>query len=599
MSTFSRASAAHGISPAFTSLHCIGGIDIDCSQVINGMYTQRIPDIKAEGGAIFGGSVAVFGDMCIAGTLSGNVGGNLSGNLMGDISVEGDLDVGGNLTAMDGLIANLETDVLCVNDELFVDMISPKTGNVIDLGNVIVDDITINGTLSGNINIDLSNVSMLTLETVTSNLVDANIICVNDQLQVDNIIAKTGNTLFFDSNISTIAITSNVGCFDVLKANILSSNDSSGNVLLSGNIIPSQDQIYSLGNLTNKFNEIFVNDLTVCGSLLGNVDIGMGNVSNLSVDILTSNVGCFDVLKGNVLSSNGPSGNILLSGNIIPSQDQIFSLGNITNKFDEIFVNDLTVCGSLLGNVNIDIGNVSNLTVDTITSNVGCFDILKGNVLSSNGPSGNILLSGNIIPFQDQIFSLGNVTNKFDEIFVNDLTVCGSLLGNVNIDVGNVSNLSVDIFTANTVCVNTEILADVINEKTANAGVTVDGVFHHDSNVTTEILTANIINAPFLSDYTRTVVSGNVYSILQSDDIIAVKGTANGIVTLTLPLIGSMFRKRKRFAIVDEAGHAGANSIVITTTGSDKIFAGTSWMLSGDFNAVQIYSDEMNNWFAI
>jgi len=89
------------------------------------------------------------------------------------------------------------------------------------------------------------------------------------------------------------------------------------------------------------------------------------------------------------------------------------------------------------------------------------------------------------------------------------------------------------------------------------------------------------------------------YSIDQTDDIIAGKATANGLVTLTLTLIDSLVNKRKRYAIVDEAGHAGSNAIVIATSPGDKIFAGTSWMLGGDFNAVQIYSDEVDNWYAI
>ena len=206
---FSQASDSQGISRVFSGVHIIGGVDIDC----NNLISQRLPDLKTKGGAFFGGSVAIMGDMCISGTLTGNVGGNLSGNLMGDISVEGDLDIGGNLTVMDGIISNLETDILCVNEELFVDFISPKDGTVINIaniqleGNIIpeqdltydlgspthkfktiyTDDIVICGSVSGNLNIDLSNVTSLTLETLTSNVITANTGCF------DNIKATSAN----------------------------------------------------------------------------------------------------------------------------------------------------------------------------------------------------------------------------------------------------------------------------------------------------------------------------------------------------------------------------------------------------------------------
>ena len=556
------ASADKGVSRAYTSIHLIGGADINAHDICDGLYSCRLPDLKTEGGAIFKGSVAVLGDMCIAGTVTGNIGGNLSGNLMGDISVEGDLDVGGNLTAVDGIIANLESDIVCINDELFVDMISPKTGTSIDLGNVVVDDITINGMITGNLNVDLSNVTSLTLEILTGNLVDANIVCVNTELQTDLIVPKTNPYISVGATIlPTANITYDLGSVSSRWSNIYGNTiytsfiDGLSPITSKTDLIPSDDLQFDLGIVSQRWKTICVGDIDNAGNLNGN-EINGNNVivaSNITGDILIGNVVIADQVNG---TGNG----VVIEG--------VLALG-------------------------------SSLTANVIAANIGCFGEIK-----SNNPNQAILLSGNILPSQDGLYNIGSANAKIEHIYVNDITICGQILGNVNIDTGNIdlsniANLSIDTLFANLVCANVEIQTDVINEKTGGSGVTVEGVIHQDSNVTADTISANIIEAGLFFDYKRTVVNTATYTMDQSDDIIAVKSTANGIVTLTLPLIDSMKRKRKQFAIVDEAGHAGANSIVITTTAPDKIFAGTSWMLSGDFNAVQIYSDESDNWFAI
>lgn len=624
MSSF-RASASKGVSRAYTSLHLIGGIDIDASTRCDQLKPQRLPDLKTEGGAVFGGSVAILGDMCLNGTLHGNVGGNLSGNLMGDISVEGDLDVGGNLTAMEGIISNLETDVLCVNDELFVDFISPKTGNVVDLGNVLVDDITITGTITGgNITGNLSNINSLTLQSLTSNIVTANTVCVNGEILVDTLNPKTGNTIDLGNvvvdNITVNGMLSgNVG-LDIGNITMLALESISANVVE--------------GNTVCVNNELQTNLITPKSGSVIQVGAHLEPTANITYN-LGSPSARWDNIYGNTVYTTFLDGlsPITSKADFIPSDDLQWNLGISAQRWSTICVGDIDNSGNLNGNLlsgnaativnnvsaNIVIGNVvitdeingtgngvviegvlaldSSLVANVLTANVGCFDDAQLGLLSPKAPSTDILLSGNIIPAAGQLINLGNLTNKIQEIQVNDLVVCGTLSGNVNVGVGNA--IVTDNVTANLVCVNDELLVDTINEKNGSAGVTVDGVLHQDSNVTAEVVTANIVKASVLFDYKRTVVNSATYTMEQTDDIIAVKATANGMVTLTLPEISTLVRRRKRYAIVDEAGHAGANAIVITTSGSDKIFAGTSWMLSGDFNAVQIYSDEVDNWFAI
>lgn len=534
-----QASQSHGIFRAFTGVHIIGGAEINCDDV----NINRLPDFKVEGGSIFKGGVAALDDVCVLGSIYGNITGNFSGTLLGNIVVEGELDVGGNITAIDGMIANLETDVLCVTDELFVDVISSKEEQMINIGNielagniipeadivytlgssthkfktVYTEDLVVSGVVSGNLNVDLGNITSLTLETLTANVIESNIVCINTELLTDIIGPKTGNGIFVD-----------------------------GNVLPTGNIATD------LGSNALRWQNIYTQDLIV------------------------SNIHGY-----------GP---ITIETDVLPSLDLTYSFGSQERRWNTIFANEIDVVSNLTANV---------VTTDVMNANVGCVTEIQTGLIVSKGGSGDIFLSGNIIPTSGSPYSIGNTTNKIENIVVNDLVVCGTLSGNVNIDTGNIANLTLELLTSNIVCVNNDIQVDVINEKTMDNGVSIDGVILKDLNVTSEVLTANIIDTPYLLDYKRVIVNTNMYNITQSDDIIAVTSTTLGTVTLVLPLINTMFRKRKKFTIVDEGGHAGANAITIMTSGSDTIFTGTSWMLNGDFNAVQLYSNEIDKWFAI
>jgi len=555
MSSFGGATKARSVSRAYTSLHLIGGIDIDASTRCDQMKPQRLPDLKTEGGAVFGGSVAILGDMCLNGTLYGNVGGNLSGNLMGDISVEGDLDIGGNLSVMDGIISNLEADIVCINDELFVNVISPKTGTVIDLGNIVVNDIIINGSISGNISVDIGNVTMLDLDLLT-----ANIVCVRDELQVNLIVPKTGDVIQVDANLEPAGnvlydFGSPTARWDNIYGNTVYTSflDGLSPITAKTDLLPSNDLEWNLGISAQRWKTICVGNIDNTGTLNGNLITGNNIViqQNVNADILIGNVVITDVI-------NGDGAGVIIEG--------VLALD-------------------------------SSLTANVMTANVGCFKEGSFESISPKIPATDIILYGNIIPAPFQYSYLGSLTNKIEKLFVNDVIVCGTLSGNVSVGVGNV--ITTDSITSNIVCINDELIVNIINEKTLDSGVIIDGVIHKDATIDANVVTCNILEARLTFDYKRTVVNTPTYMIDQTDDIIAVKYTAIGIVTLTLPQISTLVRKRKRYAIVDEAGFAGTNAIIINTSGSDKIFAGPSWMLSGDFNAVQIYCDEVDNWFAI
>lgn len=100
--------------------------------------------------------------------------------------------------------------------------------------------------------------------------------------------------------------------------------------------------------------------------------------------------------------------------------------------------------------------------------------------------------------------------------------------------------------------------------------------------------------------YTRTLVNNSMspYSVLQSDDILAVDTTA-GPVIINLPQISSLATPNnyKTYSIVDEGGNAGSDNISVTSFAGDTIIGDTNVLINSDYNAITIYNDGNNTWF--
>ena len=87
------------------------------------------------------------------------------------------------------------------------------------------------------------------------------------------------------------------------------------------------------------------------------------------------------------------------------------------------------------------------------------------------------------------------------------------------------------------------------------------------------------------------------YSVGTEDDIIAVLATQTTTSTITLPLISTLENGKKRITIADEGGNAGTNNITIAPSGSDQIIGTTGVFISENFNSVNFYSNETDQWF--
>lgn len=118
-------------------------------------------------------------------------------------------------------------------------------------------------------------------------------------------------------------------------------------ILVTGNLVPSEGNVYNLGNATNKWANVYAKELIVCGNtnLVGNVVVnGNGNiiVPKLFVDELCSK-------SSDEVNVNA---NVVVNGNIVVT-------GNLCGNIETNLINQKSETGNLCINGNVKInGNL-------------------------------------------------------------------------------------------------------------------------------------------------------------------------------------------------------------------------------------------------
>jgi hypothetical protein len=101
------------------------------------------------------------------------------------------------------------------------------------------------------------------------------------------------------------------------------------------------------------------------------------------------------------------------------------------------------------------------------------------------------------------------------------------------------------------------------------------------------------------TSYDITPVTSSTYTVLETDDQVAVRYTNTGTVAITLPTISSLTTvgKKLRITITDEDGNASANNIVITRGGTDTIIGANTLTISGDYNSYELRTNGVDTWY--
>lgn len=86
-----------------------------------------------------------------------------------------------------------------------------------------------------------------------------------------------------------------------------------------------------------------------------------------------------------------------------------------------------------------------------------------------------------------------------------------------------------------------------------------------------------------------TTVSTATYNTTSADSILHVTRTATGTCTID---IGSLLISDDTFRLViKDTGNASRYNITITTEGSETIDGETTWIINGDYDWIEVYSD--------
>ncbi len=190
------------------------------------------------------------------------------------------------------------------------------------------------------------------------------------------------------------------------QANVVATVES-GQMLMSGNIIPATSNVYSLGNATNQWNDLYVSNATI---FMNNVPVSLD--------------------AGNVLTVNG---NAVLTNN---SNTTVSTTGNVTASY--FFGSGSQLTGLPAPTVTQDItsnGAMSIMTYDGVIKYVSYATVEPA---SGNIAGGNILTSG-------LISAAGNISGNY---FVGNGSQLTGINSGVQSSIANGTS-NIDIATAN------------------------------------------------------------------------------------------------------------------------------------------------------
>jgi len=305
---------------------------------------------------------------------------NIAGSvdLTGTLGISGDLTVGGNLTVVGNTIqiGNITTETktiqlanaastanaatgsgvtVGVNDDIATMLYSSASNswvmNIgIDTPNIVVNNISSDDSTFVTVQDGLDVQGSITAETLSAAGNITGNYFIGNGSQLTGLPASYGNanvvTLLAGFGSNTISTTGNISGGFILGnlafANGLPATYSNANAVAygqsgwAGNIIPAGNAVYSLGNATNQWNDLYVSNTTI---FMNNVPISLG--------------------AGNVLTVGG---NAVLQNN---SNTTISTTGNVTANY--FFGNGSQLSGLSTSSIS---NGTSNVNIPTANGNV-------------------------------------------------------------------------------------------------------------------------------------------------------------------------------------------------------------------------------------
>ena len=364
------------------------------------------------------------------------------------------------------------------------------------------------------------------------------------------------------------------------------------NVIISGNTLPSTDYVFDIGSTTKRWVNIFADTLDMSGATIatdvnGNITIlpngGVTAIANLII------VGPGSTFTGNVVSANaiitGGSINGTVIGNTVPA--------------DALFTSMTT------GNVQITGGNISNVTIQSISLTTANAQITGGNisnVIITNSPiSGS---TGDFTIANITTYNTGNITIQGETISsTGNIILSPTLPGNISVTNSTISNVGYPVFQTD--AASAVYVVDTINAMHPNTIWQGDSIIRlsdiNDGNALPASTVTITLDGKLISTFTNTAatfanltISGN--RILGVGNIALTPATNKVVIfgsntAIQLPKGDSPSRPA-----TPTAGYFRYN----TTSNLTEVFDGTDWISMIPQIASQIIvGDGINQTFAI
>ena len=353
------------------------------------------------------------------------------------------------------------------------------------------------------------------------------------------IMTVSGNTsaTFFTTGVS---LTGNVTSGNIntvnLYANYLHGDGSNINFnAVSGNIIPAGNAVYSLGNATNQWKDLYVSNSTI---YLGNIPL-TGTSNTLSFagnDLVSANTPINgnlsvtgNVYGGRLFTSTGVistafPNTVMSIGNTNPSTIFMGSNANITmgNVSKQTTINGNTsIVGNLSTTGNIVAGNIGNSITylygdGSNITNVSAGTYGNSNVsiyLSSGANPNNIITTANLSATGNVVGNnavLGGVLSATGNVRGGNINTAGAISAAGNIVSGNVSTAGVISATGNIVSGNVSTGGDVsaTGNVVAAGFLTNTGTFRLPSYTSTQISGLAAVAGDLVYNSTLGVIQG-------------------------------------------------------------------------------------------
>lgn len=344
---------------------------------------------------------------------------------------------------------------------------------------------------------------------------------------------------------------------------------STGLFSLQSNIVPELNNLYTVGNSSNYFSNVFSTNASLTNLYGSNLFFTQSNIAQIfvSADIIPS---------ANNLSNIGSSG---MNFNFVHAKSAILNDildvgGNLLSRG-----NSVTILNSSIG-ANLSVtGNV------TLSSNASSISTTTGALVSAGGlgvagnlhiggalvtpilvapTSGNAVLSGGLIPSGNVIYTLGNSVNRWNNIFSENATIGNILAVNLTSFSSNLTtlNLGADLIPIDNLLSNLGSQSKLIN------------TVHSRSIILTGVL--NIANT---GD-----VSANVgaYQVFANANIASIR--------TTLTTLDSNIGAFGTYANTKIGSNSNSNLVVLSATASTSTTTGALVVgggigVSGNINA--------------